>query len=375
MGSLDISYKSASVFALVTTPEPVRFEREILVVIDKGSTKKKLPGGGTENEEPEVATGVELYQETGLRGFKKESILVETHKTSRENSHEIHKDIFFLSFPIKKETPIPGDDIECAAWESVSDVLRQVQKRGFVPNHASAIVWWLVRDEFLKTGNRERIQSILLDSNLLLIGLKERTLVLCLAPRCEECAKRRTTGLMSPPAFFGQNDRFKIEEEKITEIEGETYLVIYTGNRFDDFVLFEPTPREGVFLLPRRTLERARKVEDIPRIAAEDFGGEFTLIGCRKTEYSNIVLLHLRKPMEQSAFTPVCVSSSPSLNFAMHPEAWHAFLAAAPVLEGYSFEMAGRTHRPIVNRRWKTGWQDRVPKYSPKEDQSLFARV
>ncbi|MBI2055977.1 MAG: NUDIX domain-containing protein [Candidatus Sungbacteria bacterium] len=373
MGSQNILYQSASVFSLVTTPEPVRLEREILVIIDKGSKKKKWPGGGVEGEDLDAAAGIELLEETGLRGFRREAVLVETHKISQENANEIHKDIFFLSCPIAKSEPTPGEDIAYAAWEPVSDVMRQVQKRGFVPNHASAFIWWLVRDEFLKTGNRNLLYHVLSDNNSLSIGIRQSTLILCFAHTCAECAEGRKSGGMVTPAVFGQNYRFRTEE-KIDKIDGKIYFIIYSGNRFDDFVLFQPTRTEGVFLLPRRILEKPLGVEDVPHYAAKNFGGEFTIIGCKKigvVAHEHVVVLRLHSSLEGVHLTPVCVSKPPHLNFAMSPETWQAFNAAVPLLEAYSFAMDGENHMAAVNRLWKSSWRDRVPKYIPREEGSV----
>lgn len=372
--------QSISVFTVVTTGEPVVYDRRLLVVIDKGkngrsNTKRKCSGGDVENEDLDVAAGVEILEETNLRGYRREAVLLEIHKTSKDNPEEIHKDIFFLGQPFEETPPTPGANIAYAGWEPVKDVLRLIGRGGFVPNHAHAILWWLVRDEFLKTGNRERIEPILFDSNLLLIGLKERTLVLCFAPRCVECAKWRITGLMSPPAFFNQNGRFKIEKEKITEIEGGTYFILYAGTRFDDFVLLEAS-KKGISFLPWRALAHTLKVEDIASYAAKNFGGTFALIDCRKTEYGNIALLHVRSPLGEIPLTPVCISSSPGLNFVMYPEAWQIVNIAAPVLERYSFELSGRIHRPVVNRRWKVDWHDRIPEYIRMYDrEDIFSKV
>src|SRR3989338_8008956 len=103
---------------------------------------------------------------------------------------------------------------------------------------------------------------------------------------------------MFSPAVFGQNGRFVTKEEKITSIEGKTYFIIYSGNRFDDFVFFQSTQKEGVFLLPRRILEKSLDVEDIPYYATKNFGGEFTVIGCKKTETGTVVVLSLRSLLE-----------------------------------------------------------------------------
>lgn len=367
MESLDIPHDSASVFSLVTTPEPILFDRKMLVVIDKAKTeyrqnsKKKLPGGDVENESLDAAAAAELLEETGLRGFKRDAILLEAHKISRNNQDEIHKDFFFLSHPIEESLPTARKGIAYAGWESVKDVLRQIRRNEFVPNHASTCIWWLMRNEFFKTGSCELIYpTILSKPNLLLIGLKDQTLVLCFAPECKECIKARASGIMLPSALFANNHRYKPVQEETTSVGGRTYFIIYSGTRFDDYVLFH-TQKEGVYLLPYHQIEVPINIADIPHHAAKYFGGDYKLIGCKKTELATVVLLHLTSNPETTLanLTPECVSKTPRLMFTMYPEAWQCFIAAIPLLEAYSYTENARI---IVNHEWKR-WYDRVPEY------------
>lgn len=372
--------QSASVFTLVTTLGSVVYERKILVVIDKGknnrpNTKKKFPGGDVDNNEDLDATaGVEMLQETNLRGFKRDAILLEAHKISRNNQDEIHKDFFFLSRPIEESSPTAGEDIAYAGWEPVKDVLRQIRKNEFVPNHASACIWWLMRDEFFKTGIYEPIRATILSKpNLLLVGLKDQTLVLCFAPGCKECIRARAAGIMLPSTLFANNHRYKpAQEETASSVQGKTYFVIYCGTRFDDYVLFH-AQKEGVYLLPYHQIEVSINIADIPHYAAKHFGGDYKLIGHKKTTHATIVLLHLISDPETAManLTPECVSRKPRLMFTMYPEAWQYFNAVIPLLEAYSYAVNSRI---IVNHQWKY-WHDRVPEYikNPRDTRELFS--
>lgn len=357
-----------SVFTLVMTDEPNFMDRHIAVIIDRKERKdtyavvvvyKKFQGGGVKGDEtPEVAACHETKEEIGLRGINPTERILEVHKVSRADRSSIHRDIFFVSNPVKEMRPLKPEkeeEIEYAGWEKTSWVYEQIRNGKFIPNHAYAFIWFMVREEFLLTRDTKLIQAMLSDRGLCSINIEKKKLVLCFVRNCPEC--RNKPGIAALIKNGKNSDT--TPKPPCVLVEGETYFVLLNSTYLDDYLLFRQGAREGSYYLPKHVFQKSVSKEDALGFACENFGGAYELVAYQKMDReTTVVLRNISSPSAEFSLVPM--NRAPNTLFSMPFKDWQHVLAAIPLLERYRYTIGEKEFQPMVNRSWKITWRDRV---------------
>lgn len=335
----ELPQTSFSTFVVI--PETAERKRFCWIMDREDDTKKdgmwlknskKAPGGGVEPQETlEEAAKTEVVQEVGLRVIISEQILA-IHKPSFRNPSRSHHNVFYASSPPLNGADLRfGEEILNGGWLKQEEIISEIKEGKFFPNHASAFLWYFMREEYTTSGEKSLLTPIfrMKRNELVSWEVEYGKLILCCNTRCEECLKET---------------KDTIERQKPT-IAGKVKYVVFHQTYFDDHIFLEPNTKWS-YRLPQGFFKEGTTIEEVEKTAKDTLSQNLTYIGICPN--GNGTLAVFRCENEKIAgFNQVCLNRYPDFHLPSY-EDWADILEAGK----YYNSFMDPKKKMVINHTW-----------------------